>query len=244
MLEILNLSDVEELIINERRLGPSESIVITELERPFWAEAEDVIQAIADGLCQVRVNGTGIETLNGQINALKLLQEVPKTQVQKIPKVAVYDAEGDFNSFVSHDFCQSSSWNNGQSEWILEPPQGRVMFLKKAEVQFTHDVQIAGLTELYFDIMAFNPADLPNRVVVQRVAYKSIKDVLNIGNSHYTMPAVDDIQHASTTVQFNYPRAIPLKSSQGMQVRLSLKDNVAISGEFCTVSFVTAEEDE
>lgn len=167
------------------------------------------------------------------------------TPNQRIPKVAVYDAEGDFNSIVSHDFTDPSTWpNTDDSTFIVAPPDGKVMFLKKAEVQFTHDIVFSGVTELYFDIWGFNPADLPNKTIYERVVYASIKDVLNVGNSHFTMPPCDNITNSMSTVQFNYPRSIPLQSSFGLEIRCSLKDHTPIQGEFVTVTFLTSVEDE
>lgn len=244
MIEIENLSPSDEIIVAEKRIGPSESYEIHPLDLSFWANRDDVIEALSDGLIQVKVNGTAIDGLSNQINVLKQINDGPRTLITKIPKVAIYDAEGDFSTHITHDFCDSSSWNNGSSEWILAPQPGKVLMFKMAEVQFTHDVVMKNLTELYFDVMGYNPNDLPNKMIYERITYKSIRDVLNIGNAHWTMPPVDDISFDQTTVQFNYPRAIAIKASQGMQIRLSLKDNVPISGEFCTVSFVTAEVDE
>lgn len=163
-----------------------------------------------------------------------------------IPKVATYEPEGTFNSYITHDWCDNSTWPSANdSEYILEPSAGKLLRLKKAEVQFSHDIGLSGVTELYFDIMAYDPNNLPNRQIVERVTYKSIKDVLNVGNAHFSTPvALDGMTNAMTTVQFNYPRSIDLYASSGMQIRLSTQNHTAMNGEFCTVSFVCSEEDE
>ena len=172
------------------------------------------------------------------------IQLKERTESQQIPKVAIYESEGDFDSVVSHNFADNSTWDDPlNSEFWVLPDAGKVKFLRKAEVQFTHDIELAGITELYFDILAYNPADLPNRILVQRITYASIKDVLNFGNAHFTMPAVDNLTSSVTTVQFNYPRSIPLNANQGLAVRLSTQNNLPCNGQFVTVSFVTAQED-
>lgn len=203
------------------------------------------------------------QTLEKPTSVVQLEQLTPEA---KIPKVAIYEAEGDFNSVVSHNFSDNTTWPaNDNSVFVLEPEFGKRMFLKKAEVQFTHDIQLNGVSELYFDVWVYNPlfdagqtaeaeldtynpfTDAPRnqlRFLFERKIYKSILDVLNIGNAHYTMSPVDGITHSLSTVQFNYPRAIPLLSSQGGQVRCSSKDNVELGGQFCTITFTTSSEDE
>ena len=211
-------------------------------------------------------------TLLGLVNAHDGVSEAEPAQTVQlsnltanahIPKVAVYEAEGDFSSVVSHNFSDNTTWPAlDNSTFILEPDAGDRMFLKKAEVQFMHDIQLNGVSELYFDVWVYNPlVDLgspidadddtfvpgvssgnPLRFLYERKVYTSILDVLNIGNAHYTMEPVDGFTHSLTTVQFNYPRAIPLLSSQGGQVRCSSKDNVELGGTFCTITFSTSSE--
>jgi hypothetical protein len=93
--------------------------------------------------------------------------------------------------------------------------------------------------------MAYNPADLPNRVIAERVVYSSVRDVINVGNAHYHFPwAIDGMTEPISTVQFNYPRTIDLFSSLGMQIRVSTQNDTPMTGEFCTITFSTTEEEE
>jgi hypothetical protein len=83
------------------------------------------------------------------------LHQPAETAVGKIPRVAVTSDEGDFNTYISHDFTNNTTWPaTDNSVFSIAPASGNVMYLKKAEVQFSHDVKMktaATPTELYFD---------------------------------------------------------------------------------------------
>lgn len=164
----------------------------------------------------------------------------------KNPIVSLQDLEGDFNTYVSHNLCDNTTWSaTNNSLWALAPTAGNVMYLKKAEVQFTHDVKLKDVTTLYFDTYAYNPLDLPNKVLVDRVSYASLKNVFERGNEHFHAPgfaSAGELTSGLTTVQFNYPRSLPLKSSQGVEVRLSTEGHTEVIGEYCTVAFTCMEE--
>ena len=169
---------------------------------------------------------------------------------------------GDFETFISHDFTDDAS------TYTLEPSSATIYRLEKAEVQFSHDIKLAGKTPtpavMHFDVWAYNPlfdagqtptaedptfvpgvsSGNPLRFLVERQTYNSIRDVLNKGNAHYTIPyALDDMSNGMSTVQFNYPKWIELKSSQGAQIRVEI-ENGPMGGEFCTVSFLVSKASE
>lgn len=160
-----------------------------------------------------------------------------------VPQMAIVEADGTFNTYVTHNFADTTSWADPtDSCWVLAPPMGTRYRIKRAEVQFQHDIMMNGVTELYFDVWVYNPMDLPNKVLYERKIYKSIMDVMNVGNMHCTMPAVDGMTSSLTTVQFDYPRAIVLDPNVGAEIRVCTKDDTAITGTFCTISFVVGEE--
>jgi hypothetical protein len=60
-----------------------------------------------------------------------------------IPKVAIYEAEGMFSSYVTHDFTDNTTWSaTNDSSFTIEPSAGNVMRLKRAEVQFSKDIAL------------------------------------------------------------------------------------------------------
>jgi hypothetical protein len=169
------------------------------------------------------------------------------TEKSHIPKVAVVTDEGDFDTFITHDLTDNTTWPGADnSTYVLSPAAGKTLYIKKAEVQFTDDAKMSTAstpTELYFDTyMYYPPADAV--VLVRRITYKSIRDVYNYGNAHYESTACDGLTGKIITVQFNYPKRIPIISSQQMRVEISLKDHQPLEGQFTTISFVTDTEDE
>lgn len=170
----------------------------------------------------------------------------PRSKFSKLPKVTVQGPDGDFNTYVTHNFCDNTTWTStSNSEWICEPSPGKVVYLVWAEVQFTHDISLSGTTSMNFDIWAYDPSNLPNRALVERITYSSIRNALERGNAHYTLDAgVDGETEKITTIKFDYPRAIPLQSSLGMQIRVTTDSHTEVGGTYMTASFITSEEDE
>lgn len=125
--------------------------------------------------------------------------------------------------------------------YILAPESGKKLILRKAEVQFSKDVL---MTEISFEIWGYNPYDLPNKVMYQSKAYKNEKDVINIANLGYSVPAFGNLAHETIVFPFNYVVPIILKSSQGLELRLYSKDNAAFVGSYSTVTFYTQVSDE
>lgn len=160
-------------------------------------------------------------------------------------KMAAYEPEGEFDSVVSHDFTDETTWPaTNDSTFKLAPTAGKKLEIKKAEVQFSHDINFAGGSNLHFEIWVYNPADLPNKVKYEERVYKSVRDVVDLGNDHYTMPPVDGVATSITTVQFNYARMIQLKSSQGAELRCRISDDTPYSGTYCSITFTVSEVDE
>jgi len=236
-------------------------------QREELTSDSDLMADVASGDISVSVDGLADLEVDAaeQWNFLLRGQYLSTDSDNKLNTVS-NKGNGDFETYLTHDFTDTSSWPAvDDSVFVLEPPASTIYRLDKAEVQFTHDIAMSGVTELYFDVWAYNPlVDLgsaidaddptfvpgvssgnPLRFLVERQTYKSIKDVLNKGNEHFTIPyALDGMSHGMTTVQFNYPKWIELKSSQGAQVRVSTKDDDKMNGEFCTISFLVSKIDE
>lgn len=160
-----------------------------------------------------------------------------------VPKVAVIKPDGTSKTYISHNFCDNTTWPaTNDSVWVFGPSAGKRMIIMKAEVQFSHDVALGSQTpagEMYFDIFA-GGVKIPSESRV----FASIGDVFSLGNAHYTMSeAVDDIPTGITTVVFDYADSITLESDVAMEIRISTKNNVPMGGTFCTVSLVANEVD-
>lgn len=132
------------------------------------------------------------------------------------------------------------SHENG-STWTVAPAAGKVLKIRHAEIDFTTDISFQ---ETNFEIWAYNPADLPNKVRVDLTTYKNMKDIFKIANTVEEIRALGEITKPTVRVVFAYSRAIALLSSAGMELRLKLKDDVAMTGEFGSATIYTVEEDE
>lgn len=192
-----------------------------------------------------------------------------KHSMHSTEKVEIDKGREDFDTLISHNFCDKDDWaDENNSCWVVEASgTDKRALVSKTEVQFTHDVKLAAATpkgEFYCEFWAFNPlVDLgqtidpddrsfvpgvstgnPLRFMVRQYVYKSIRDVFNYGNDHYTMPvAVDDLTTGLTTVQFNYDKIVELDGDKGIQMRFCMKDDEEMVGQFATVSVVVREEE-
>lgn len=128
------------------------------------------------------------------------------------------------------------------SAYILQPGAGKSLILRKAEVQFSIDTV---MTPLSFEIWAYNPLDLPNKVMVDQRIYKTERDLISIGNEGQGyIPKFGALQNDVIVFPFDYGRAIVLNDSQGVELRVRILDDTEFAGEWSSITFYTAEEDE
>lgn len=280
---------------------------------------------------QTSLNGTSIisGTTADHWNALRAptMNFDKKTGVYMRPEVAVYEPEGDFETLVTHDFTDATTWYQGSTEvtgetlstiaglvygsahtnWIdvthgkltqegtlssyapkvydngvlltegddytidyalgrvtllasptspitadyfyagnstysVIPASGKISTLKHAELQFTKDVV---MNPMSFEVWAYNPNDLPNKMMVDQKVYKNEKDVINIANlGQGYIPKFGSIQNDVLVFPFKYARSIDLKYSLGMEIRVRSLSDTEFTGEFATITFYTIPEDE
>jgi hypothetical protein len=153
-------------------------------------------------------------------------------------------AEGKLTLSQAPQSTLTADYNYATSScFSLTPTSGKILTIQHAEVQFTKNIQMT--TPLHFDIYAYNPYDYPNKVLVERVVYKNVKDIVNIANlGQGFIPAFGTILNDVLVFPFQYARTIDLKSSQGIEIEVCLKNHIPYTGEFATVTFYCVEEDE
>jgi hypothetical protein len=127
------------------------------------------------------------------------------------------------------------------STWTLKPESGQKVQIEHAELDFTTDI---GMKETTFEIWAYDPADLPNKMMVEKVTYKNMKDILKVGNDVHVVPNLTQIGEEVLRVVFDYGRMIDLKDSLGLELRIKTKDDEAMTGTFGTITLYTIPKDE
>jgi len=139
------------------------------------------------------------------------------------------------------------SYENG-STWILQPNPGKGVDIEKSEAQFSKDLIFNDAID--FQIWAYNPYDLPNRVPVQTASYKSIHNFVDEAAGSY--PLIDPVGGAAPLglvspiigFPFNYNTIRSLNSSQGVQLRISTRNDREFGGERATATFYCTIRDE
>ena len=82
-------------------------------------------------------------------------------------------------------------------------------------------------------------------MLYKRKRYKNIKDILNSANlGQGVIPAIDNFTNDILVFPFNYVTTQSLLSSQGAELRVSLSDDTALTGEWATATFYIMSEAE
>jgi hypothetical protein len=120
-------------------------------------------------------------------------------------------------------------WSAGSSLWKVEPAPGKMLKLLGAETQLSVGTSLRDT--VHFEIWAYNPADLPNKMMVQNKVYKTMSDYEDDANS--TNPVVKKTSHPSPkwrdldddlqVFPWDYASVSALLSSQGAEVRIRLE---------------------
>ncbi len=249
----LNLSDLmseieqSSIVKSISRMFTDSDVLSLEFSADLQAEEKVVLDAVI-----------GAHEGNPKVEVIQPQQ----VEISNTPQFESIKGNGTFETLLTHDLTDSPQ------TYVIAPLPNMIYRIEKAEVQFSKDIKMASAstpTELYFDVWVYNPlfdqnspidaddaafvpgvsSGNPLRFLYERQIYTSIKDVFNRGNEHFHAPyPFDGMTHEISTVQFNYPKWIELKSSIGAQIRVSTKHNLPLEGEFCTISFLVGKVDE
>jgi len=213
-------------------------------------------------------NPNWIDVING-----KVYQQHTKQDYAVIVKVddvvqtigyTIDHASGEvtFDSSQSGVIKATYHYQSG-STWILEPDSGKEIGLEHSEIQFTKDCTVT--TPVAFEVWAYNPlfnpglaidpddktfipgvsSGNPLRFMFKYEKYHNIKDIINTANlGQGSIPALSGLTNDILVFPFNYVTEIKLKSSEGAQLRITLYENTAFTGEWATATFYCTSEDE
>ena len=134
-----------------------------------------------------------------------------------------------------------------KSTWVLAPLPGKMIQIEQAEAQFSEDIIIKDT--LNFDIYVYNPYDLPNKVKYKSTTYKTMHNFIDEALGSY--PEIPPIgggvrgtESGTRGFPFMYNNVKVLKASQGIELRLSLKNDIPFEGDRVTATFYCSILDE
>jgi len=128
------------------------------------------------------------------------------------------------------------------STYTIKPAAEKILSIKDAEIQFSSDL---GMEPITFEIWAYDPNNLPNKVNVYSRKYKNIRDIINVARQGKGQIEPCDVLTLPTYVfPFSYDRKVILEASKGMELRIKIVNDIAMSGTYGTMTFYTIEEDE
>jgi hypothetical protein len=153
-----------------------------------------------------------------------------------------------FNSALGGSDQVRASFSKAASTmtYTLKPDAGKRVRLIHVEAQIAKDVGVTGNVE--YQVWAYNPFDLPNKVMVKKSVYKTLNDFLYESTGVYPVfPALDvsnprGIPQDIVVVPFNYTASRDVVDSQGIEIRVVL--NTPFTGFVCNSTFYCLEEDE
>jgi hypothetical protein len=129
------------------------------------------------------------------------------------------------------------------SVYILAPVEGTRLDIENAEAQFSLDV---GMNDtIVFQVWAYNPADLPNKVPVAQTRYKTIRNMIDESLGSYpVIPAIggESIRGMDSPIYgfpFRYGTVRSLSSAYGVEIRVRLENDVVYGGTHATATFYT-----
>lgn len=130
-----------------------------------------------------------------------------------------------------------------KSFFIIKPKAGKVVSIKSAEVQFSSNIIINN--PFYFEAWVQHPTAGMVPVPGSRIAYKNAKDFMSACNGGQGLiPKWSGLVNDVHVFPFHYARPKPIKSSQGVEIRVYCKDHIPIVGEFATATFYVNVENE
>lgn len=127
------------------------------------------------------------------------------------------------------------------SVYVLAPVEGYRLDIEQVEVQFSSDVQMNAAA--VFEVWAYNPYDLPNKVPVAVTRYKTIRNFVDEALGSYpVVPAMGGLrgfQYPIYGFPFRYGTIRSMLSSAGLELRVRMENDVACSGEHALATFYT-----
>jgi hypothetical protein len=130
--------------------------------------------------------------------------------------------------------------------FTIKPETGKRIRMIHVESQMSTDVSFQ--SDVNYEVWAYNPFDLPNKIKVKNSKYKTIMDFLMESNGVYPQfPKLDEfgprgLKKDVIIVPFSYTAARDINDSQGVEIRMTMSKVAA--GTYCNCTFYCLIEDE
>lgn len=149
-------------------------------------------------------------------------------------------------------------YENG-SEWVLAPEPGKVLKIRKVEVQFSQDLVLTdsilfqpyGPVEIWAPSLVDNPYPAGTMLPLGNPdVLKTINDYINDANGAFpSIPAIGGDGWRGTQVpthifQWDYQTVTDVRSSLGVEVRIKLQHDAPFGGSCTTATFYCLAEDD
>lgn len=169
-----------------------------------------------------------------------------KTDDEGNPILAGAKPVGDYNTMVSHNYCDNTTWSaTSDSSWVLEPSAGEIISIDKSEVQFSHNLQFES-NSIQLNYYIWHPVE--GSIIGQTLTFSSLYSLFEIGNAHWHCPAIGtEIPHGLTTIEFAQKTVLELYGDQPTdgtvklhKVEVKILADHELTGDYVSASFVTS----
>lgn len=132
-----------------------------------------------------------------------------------------------FNSaLTANDVVKISYYYSTTNEFTISPDAGKKLKIENVELQFSIDLDMQNKTHCYFEERGYNPNNLPNKMTYKTAIYKNIINFIDESNNKLfnTIQPRDNMTVAMDIFVWQYPVSRVMKSSQGAEVLIYMKD--------------------
>ena len=141
---------------------------------------------------------------------------------------------------------------------VIAPTAGKTLKMRRAEVQFTTDIEMRdtvvfetfGYVDVFAPQLVDNPYPSGTKIPISSTIYKSMRDFYNEANgAQPTYPALGGSNWRGLTddvivLQWDYAAVLPLSSAAGMEVHIYLQHHEPFGGSYATATLYGLSEDE
>ena len=157
-----------------------------------------------------------------------------------------FDAGYTITGAITADYSYATT-----STFYIFPSSTVTKFVEHTELQVSKNVNI--LDTIDFEVWVYNPYDLPNKFLYEKISYKNAKDYINgcnLGQGY--IPSFGGTAHGIAedvvVFPFNYASMTPLSAATGAEVRVKLKNDIPIGStnsnpSWGTVTFYVLEKE-